>query len=170
MEDVKHIRVDGINLKEVSLDEALRECLKNTRLSYVIEDKVIIVTPQNVKSYKISGTVKDNKGTPLPGVTVLIKGTQIGTATDTEGKFTFSVASSDPTILVFSFIGMKTKEVGASVNKPVNVVLEEDAVEMQEVVVNAGYFQKTKESFTGSEVTVKAEDLKRPLLLPTPTS
>lgn len=161
VDDVKNIRVEGMDLKEVSLDEALRECLRNTRLSYVIEDNVIIVTPQSVKSYKISGTVRDTKGTPLPGVTVLIKGTQIGAATDTEGKFTFTVASPDNNTLIFSFIGMKTKEVTAGVNKPVNVVLEDDALEMEEVVVNAGYFQKTKESFTGSEVTVKAEELKK---------
>lgn len=161
MDDVKHIRVNALELKEVSLDEVMRECLRNTSLSYVIEDKVIIVTPQAVKSYKISGTVRDREGAALPGVTVLIKGTQIGAATDTEGRFTFSVATADKTTLVFSFIGMKTKEVVVSVDKPVNVVLEEDATEMEEVVVNAGYFQKSKESFTGSEVTVKGEELKK---------
>lgn len=161
VDDIRNIRVSMVDVKEAPLDEALNECLKNTRLSYVIEDNVIIVTPQNVKSYKISGVVRDDKGTPLPGVTVLIKGTQMGTATDADGKFTFTVVNPDKTTLLFSFIGMKTKEMAAGVDKPINVVLEEDATEMEEVIVNSGYFQKTRESFTGSEVTVKGEELKK---------
>ncbi|WP_431243093.1 carboxypeptidase-like regulatory domain-containing protein [Flavobacterium sp. P21] len=60
----------------------------------------------------VSGTVSDNAGMPLPGVSVLVKGTKSGTQTDFDGKFTIKASSSQ--ILVFSYIGMKTQEVAAS--------------------------------------------------------
>ena len=161
VDDIRHIRVNSLEMQNALLEDVLRECFKDTRLSYVIEDNVIIVTPQVSRSYKLSGVVRDHRGMPLPGVTVAIKGTQVGTATDAEGRFSFTVAGEERTSLVFSFIGMKSKEVIASVNKPIQVTMEENTLEMEEVVVNAGYFQKTKESFTGSEVTVKSEELKK---------
>lgn len=162
MDDLQNIRIKSVSFTGATLDEVLKHCLETNGLSYVIEDQVIIVRQQQtVKQYKISGVVRDVDGKPLPGVTVLIKGTTVGTATDANGVFLFSVAELNKMVLQFSFMGMKTREVTVASEKPVNVTLEEDALEMEEVVVNAGYFQKTKESFTGSEVTVKAEELKR---------
>lgn len=78
-----------------------------------------------------------------------------------DGQFSLSVSHVKNMILQFSFLGMKLKEVAVNSEKPLNIVMEEDTREMEEVVVNAGYFQKTKESFTGSEVTVKLDDLKK---------
>jgi len=161
-EDLKNIRIESVNFTEASLEEVLKTCLNENGLSYVVEDHVVVVRQQQaVKSYKITGVVKDVKGALLPGVTVLIKGTTLGAATDSEGKFSITVPHLDNLTLLFSFIGMKTKEVTVDSEKPLNVVLEDDSQEMEEVVVNAGYFSKTKESFTGSEVTVKAEELKK---------
>lgn len=162
MDDVRNIKVSKAEFKNAALDEILDLCLKNTGFSYVVEDNVVVIRKQQtVEEKKIVGVVKDKAGVPLPGVTVLIKGSTVGTATDAQGKFSLAVANLDKVTLLFSFVGMKTKEVAVDSDKSLQVVLEEDATEMDEVVVNAGYFQKTKESFTGSEVTVKVDELKK---------
>ena len=75
VDDIRHIRVNSLEMQNALLEDVLRECFKDTRLSYVIEDNVIIVTPQVSRSYKLSGVVRDHRGMPLPGVTVVIKGT-----------------------------------------------------------------------------------------------
>src|SRR4051812_9446853 len=80
----------------------------------------------------VSGIVSDNTGMPLPGVSVLIKGTKTGTQTDFDGKYTIKAASSQ--ILVFSYIGMKSQEVAAS-SSVVNVKLAGEANELEAVVV-----------------------------------
>lgn len=158
-----HVDVDA---SQVKVNDFLSDLLKKHGLEFEMQDQVIVVRavrsaalPQVVQK-KITGVVKDSKGEPLPGVTVLIKGTSLGTATDTEGRFTLSAVGDNKPVLTFSFIGMKVKEMVAYADKPLSVVLEDDVSVMDEVVV-AGYFNKSKESFTGSEVTVKAEDLKK---------
>ncbi|CAD0004925.1 SusC/RagA family TonB-linked outer membrane protein [Flavobacterium chungangense] len=82
----------------------------------------------------VSGTVSDNSGMPLPGVSVLVKGTKAGTQTDFDGKFTIKAAPSQ--VLVFSYIGMKSQEVAAS-STSINVKLKDDSVELEGVVVTA---------------------------------
>ena len=104
----------------------------------------------------VSGTVNDVSGNVLPGVNIQVKGTKIGTATDFDGKYQITAAQGD--ILVFSFIGYKTKEmsiIGASMN----VSLEEDSKQLEEVVVTAfGVKRETRE--LGYSVTqIKSEDL-----------
>ena len=107
----------------------------------------------------LTGYVKDRSGQPLPGVNVVLKDVKgTGVSTDVNGKFTLNLSGKRD--VVFSFIGMKTKTVSVkSTNKPLIVVLEEDAVSLEGVVVN-GYFTKKRESFTGSEITVSGEQLK----------
>ncbi len=81
----------------------------------------------------VSGVVSDNAGLPLPGVSVLVKGTKSGTQTDFDGKFSIKATSSQ--ILIFSYIGMKTQEAKAT-NASLSVKLESDAQQLSEVVVN----------------------------------
>ncbi len=82
----------------------------------------------------VSGTVVDNNGLAMPGVTVTIKGTKSGTQTDFDGKF--SLKANENQILVFSFIGMKTQEIAAT-TKVINLTMYENAQELREVVVTA---------------------------------
>lgn len=105
----------------------------------------------------ISGRVTDDSGEPLPVVTVLEKGTTNGTVTNLEGRFTISV-SGRQSILVFSFIGMVTKEIEVSAQTEINVVLEEDAVQLSEVVA-IGYAIQKKKDLTGAVSTVKLDEL-----------
>ena len=92
-------------------------------------DNVIVVsrkpaTQVNVKSVEISGKVVDKDNAPLPGVTVLVKGTSLGTATDINGTYKLSIPDQLSIVLEFSFVGMKTKTVTYTGQEEINVVLE----------------------------------------------
>ncbi len=102
----------------------------------------------------ISGTVTDDSG-PLPGVSIVIKGTTNGTETDFDGKYSISANTGD--VLVFSFVGMKTSEKTVGISDTINVTLEGDNL-LDEVIVTA-YGTSTKEAFTGSASTIGAADL-----------
>lgn len=153
-----------VQMERRKVEEVLGQVFKNTNLECRFEDDVIFVVPrvpqqQTVKSVTITGKVNDTHRSPLPGVTIRVKGTQIGTVTDAEGNYKITLPEMNPTVLVFSFVGMKTVEVKYSGKSPLNVVLEEAAAEMEEVVVT-GIFERKTESFTGSASTYKTEDLK----------
>ena len=166
-EVVKFGRRD-LQVKDATLEEVLNELLKDTPLSYVIQNDVVIITP--VKDEKtagkprlVKGKVIDVKGLPLPGVTILIRGTKLGVITDVDGKFKIEIPKMDSTVLVFSFIGMETINHHLSNNrnndeKELVITMKDDVKEMDEVVVT-GYGNIKKESFTGSSISVKREDL-----------
>ena len=102
-----------VDLKEVSLDSALNAVLKGTGLTYRIQEKIILLekkktTTTQISAKTISGTVKDERGEPLPGVSVLIKGTVNGVSTDAEGNFKLNVPAGFDKLL-FSFVGMETQ-------------------------------------------------------------
>ena len=98
------------------------------------------LTTLYAQEYEVTGTVTDDTKDPLPGVSIVIKGTTKGTQTDFDGKYTIKVKNGD--ILEFSYIGMKIKQVKVTGQKIINVVLEEDNVTLQEVVVTTGYVGK----------------------------
>ena len=97
----------------------------------------------------IRGIVKDEKGITLPGVSVIVKGTQTGVATDINGRFEIKVDDEPNLILQFSFVGMKTKEIKIGNNQELKVVLESAAESLDEVIVT-GYQTISKERTTGS--------------------
>ena len=106
----------------------------------------------------VSGTVSDNAGMPLPGVSVLVKGTKAGTQTDFDGKFSIKASSSQ--VLVFSYIGMKTQEVAAS-SSVINVKLSGDAQELESVVVTTALgIKREKKSLGYATQEVKGSDLR----------
>ena len=105
---------------------------------------------------QVSGIVIDEKGMPIPGVSVLIKGTQKGTSTDGDGKFTTYVPDS-ATILVFSSVGFKQLEKAAS--SSLSIVLKEDVSLLNEVVVQGFGTQQKKITVTGSVSEIKGSDL-----------
>jgi len=96
----------------------------------------------------VSGVVSDTKGELLPGVTIMVKGTQIGNITDINGAYNVNMPEGNTT-LVFSFIGMKTKEVEVSNQTHINVVLEDDAIGLDEVIA-VGYGSQRKSDVTGA--------------------
>ena len=144
--------------------EQVLDAVANNRFKYTLEDRTIILTPlttpQTVNRVTLPGQVTDQSNTPLPGVTVLVKGTKLGTSTDPEGNFKLSLPQQENTILIFSFIGMESQEVPVGdPKKPIKVILKETAENLKEVVVT-GIFTRKKESFTGSASTYTASELK----------
>ena len=107
----------------------------------------------NAQEKTVSGTVTDNSG-PLPGVSILVKGTATGTETDFDGNY--SIKTTQGSVLVFSFIGMKTIERTVASASTINVVMAEDANILDEVVVVA-YGTSSKEALTGAVTTINSE-------------
>lgn len=106
----------------------------------------------------INGVVSDQTG-PLPGVTILVKGSTKGTETDFDGKY--SIKTKKGNVLVFSFVGKKTTEVRVQNQTVINLILEDDSNILNEVeVIATGYDKINKKSFAGSAVSVGIDDLK----------
>ena len=108
------------------------------------------------QSKTITGKVTSNEGETMPGVSILIKGTSTGTATDIDGNY--SIQASEGSTLVFSFIGMVTKEITVNSSSVYNVTLETDVSQLDEVLV-VGYGTTKKSDLTGSVSSVKSEEL-----------
>ncbi|MEG0795283.1 MAG: SusC/RagA family TonB-linked outer membrane protein [Odoribacter sp.] len=158
----KHDRVRA-DFPDAALEDVLQKVLSGKGLSYEKDDEFIIIVKAPVapqQKITLTGKVRDKAGSVLPGVSVFVKGTTVGVATDNNGAFKLELPSLNNLTLVFSFIGMKSKEVKISDSKPLTIVLEEDAQEMDEVVVN-GIFERKANTFTGSVRTISKEDLKR---------
>ena len=160
-------RVD-VEMKGTKLETVLESIFVKSGFSFVIEDGVVIIREAGKKqitagilpqSRKITGRVRDHGSHPLPGVTVVLKGTSVGVVTDVDGHFKMDLPADHETVLVFSFVGMKTQEVYYKGEKELNVVMEEEVKQMDEVVVT-GIFSKSKESYTGAVSVITEKELK----------
>ena len=153
----------SVDVKNELLENVVKQILKGTGLGYKIEEKHIIVSPvlkkeESGKVMTVTGIVKDENGESLPGVTVLLKGTSVGCASDMNGKFTITVPEGGKSVLEFTFIGMKKIEMPVKDAKPLSVTMEAEVESMDEVVVN-GLFTQRKNSYTGAVTSVKGEEL-----------
>lgn len=155
----------SIRINNATIQEVLKRCFESQSLIYNIEDKTIVIREKTIMD-KISGlfsyvdvfgTVTDERGQPLSGVSVFVKGSSKATITNNKGVFAFRVPEDDA-ILVFSYIGYKTKEV--SVAAQMNVSLEPDPAKLDEVMV-IGYGTTTKRTSTGDVVKITALDLEK---------
>lgn len=152
----------SINVDQVSIDKALDQAFANQPLTYKIFQETIVVKKKDgvnapaIQAIDITGTVTDSKG-PLPGVSVRLKGTDVGTTTDVNGRYKLNVPDGNGT-LVFTFLGYTTKEVAIANRQSVDVVMTEQAKDLNEVVV-IGYGTAKKSDLTGAVATVRAEQL-----------
>lgn len=166
-DEVENVKINDGGFSGSNVENILTHCLKGTKIAYKIEDKVIVLMPaspkpvQQKEENKITGKVTNDEGIPLPGVSVLLKGSYIGTSTDSNGRFVFKISGGiENKVLVFSFIGMKAKEVKVAGQKDWNIVLSKEDSELDEVVIT-GMFVKKEASYTGSAVTINAEELQQ---------
>lgn len=170
-EDIKGVNKLNISVKDARLEDVLDECFEGTGLEYEIKHKAIVLKKGNKEDIAVvvnrasstqqeqktvSGKVVDNEGLPMPGVTVLIKGSSIATVTDIEGEFSLKIPENASS-LVFSFIGMKTKEVEIGSQTHIKVSMEQDAVGLEEVVA-VGYGTMRRSLVTNAISTVKVND------------
>ena len=113
-EELKVINPVSLDLKNVTVDSVMNRLLTGTQFTYVYENNAIVISKEKPGVRKQDdvyiGEVTDTDGNPLPGVTVLLKGTTIGTSTDLDGRFKFPAAKAGKSMLVFSFIGTKTSK------------------------------------------------------------
>ena len=153
-----------VSYKDAAIDAVLTDCLRGTGLTYEINGKTIIIRKEspkeeNQKMKTVTGKVTDERGEVLPGVTIMIKGTALGTATDADGNYKLNVPVEGEQVLSFSFVGMKTREIAVADKTKIDVKMEEDSETLDDVVVT-GIFTKAKESYTGAVTSVSAKELK----------
>ncbi len=145
-------------LEKVSVENKLRfEKIKNT---IIVTQSENTAKPdvKEVPTRSIYGKVTDEQGQSLPGATVLVKGTAIGTTTDSKGEFALDVPDDAKTLLV-SFIGFITQEASIEGKTEINITLKEDAAALDEVVV-IGYGSQNREKVTGAISKVSSKDFK----------
>ncbi len=161
----RSVSLDAVN---TTLEEVLDMLLSPLRLGYTISGRQVVlnrifpdpVTPQNPVSSvlkQVSGKVVDGKGDPLPGVSILVKGTQQGTTTDTSGDFSIDSPGENLT-LVFSFVGYVVKEVFVGNETHLRIAMTEDVAVLEEMVV-VGYGTQKKANLTGAMDVIKSEEL-----------
>ena len=156
------------NFKEMDLGAILDHLLSGSGMTYRYVDDYILIVPARVETtdtvrqpLTLKGRVTDEKGNPLPGVTVLIKGTNLGVATDADGRFKMMQPSDTTFTLSFSFVGYKTVEVKYTGQDFLDVVLKETAQKMDEVVIT-GYQTIDRRDVVGSYSVVKADEIMMP--------
>lgn len=164
-QDVAPYKNITVQMKDVSVEEVLKVALQNTDLSFVFENAVIFIKKKPAKDPVVGiwvlGKVTDKNKNPLPGVTVVSEGTTVGTTTSEDGSYLLVLPRKDSVVLVYSFVGMKTRKVKYQGQKEIDVVMEENVTEMDEVVVT-GYQTMRRSDVVGSVTTVKASDIMMP--------
>jgi TonB-linked SusC/RagA family outer membrane protein len=156
---VKQVSNVDVNLHEVTLEQALGALFKDRPFIYTIIEHTVVISKKEDPFYiakvpvKVSGSIKDNQGNPLPGVSVYIKGTSRGTMSDNKGVF--SIMAEDGQTLLFSFIGFKKSEIVINGTKTLNVILEEDLSRLNDVVVTALGIKREEKSLGYAAQTLK---------------
>ncbi len=153
----------NLTLKGAGIHEALAKCIGPEGLDFVIDDKTIIirrkpnvpVKPIEVAAIDISGRVMNDKGEPVAGASVLVKGSTTGTSTDQQGNFKLSV-SQNRAVLVVSSVGYQTQEVTVTGSGPVDIVLMKKDDTIEDVVV-IGFGTQKKVDVTGAIATVSGD-------------
>ncbi|MCF4102215.1 TonB-dependent receptor [Gillisia sp. M10.2A] len=151
-------RTVSIHAVKQPVSQILDKIFKNTNTEYLLRNKLILLRPrennilektsQGVNLQQtVSGTVRDNKGMPFPGVTIIIKGTKVGTTTNFDGNYRIAVDAQS--VLEFSYVGFETIEVPVDGRSNIDVELKESLEGIDEVVV-IGYGTTKKENITGS--------------------
>ena len=154
-----NIKADGQSLESILVDLAKAHGLRFKQ----VDDKISVrlaeakePSPVIMVDVTVSGTVVDSNGQPIPGVTVSVPGTSIGTATDLDGKYSISVPEG--TTLVFSFIGFESQSKAVGDQSIINITLTEDMSSLDEVVV-IGYGTQKQREVTGSIAILEAGQL-----------
>lgn len=159
-----------VEMRNKKINEILDQLFEGKEIRYFLIDRQIVLSNQygetgitgqeNITVQQqpaVSGTVTDESGQPLPGVTVVVKGTTRGTVTNADGDYTITNIPEDAT-LQFSFVGMRTQEMEVNNQTTIDVTMEVDAIGLEEVVA-VGYGIQKKATLTGSVAAVKGEDI-----------
>lgn len=158
-----------ITRRNAEIRDILTEILTPHELTFTIREDMIIIVPSESSQVQqqsepqritVAGTVRSAQGVPLPGVVVLVKGTQRGATTDAAGRFTLTYSRGEGNILVFSIIGMERVELEIGTRREFNVTMNESAIQVGNVIVT-GIFDRASETYTGAVTTIRREQLER---------
>ncbi|WP_346318032.1 TonB-dependent receptor [Chitinophaga sp. YIM B06452] len=162
-EQLFHARAFSLELKDVPLRQALDQCFENQPLHYTIENKTIVVKRKPAANNTVApadvvvkGKVTDDKGQPLPGVTIQVKGTARGVTTNANGEYSIEVPGPDA-VLIVSSIGYDRREVPVGGNTELNIDLKVSASRITELVV-VGYGEQKRGSLTSAISSLTAKD------------
>jgi len=163
-EEVKSKELVSVDLKEALVTDILNQVLSKTGLEYKIIDRYVVVKQTGAADpaismqpgHKINGQVTDVRGTAIPGVSVVLKGTTTGVTTNSDGKYTLT-ASPDAKAIVFSFVGMVSQEIAIGNKTTIDVVLSEEITGVDEVIVTALGIKKEAKRLGYSTGTVTKE-------------
>lgn len=154
-----------VDFNEQNIETVLNTLFAGTDVTHVVKDRIIVLSSPDIvgdsvfdmmQQSGVTGKVTDAGKQAMPGVTILVKGTSVGTVTDVNGNYNIDAAPN--ATLVFSFIGMKTQEISVNNQSTINIQMEVDAIGIEEVVA-IGYGVQKKRDVTGSVVSVSEEEL-----------
>ena len=164
-DDLRSLKIESLHVTDASIEEVLSICLQGTGFNYKIEDNVVVISldemQQENESVVVKGKVIDKYKRSIPGVTVIIQGTMMGTTTGADGTFALEIPQMENMTLLFSFIGMKSVAVKYTGQETLQVVMEKEVTEIDEVVVT-GYQTIDRRKNTSAVTSVKAEDIMIP--------
>jgi len=155
-------RVD-VDLKKASINQILDKVLEGEPVFYNVYRRQIVIqkAPGAVKSQQISvvsGEVTDIDGGPLPGVAIMVKGTTIGTITDSDGHYALQNVPGDATLL-FSFVGMRVQEIQLQGRTTLNIMMEDETIGINEVVVTALGIEKEAKTLSYNVQKIEAQEI-----------
>lgn len=154
----------SVNVDNETIKEILNELLDGKDIGFTVYDRQIVLSNLDVinemvaQQKGVTGTITDNSGQPLPGVTVVLKGTTQGTVTDIDGKYSLSDVQAED-VLVFSFVGMVPQEIAVAAQTKINVTMLADAIGLEEVIA-IGYGTQSKKKITSAISKVDMEGVK----------
>lgn len=150
----QHVTVD---VRQASIPEILDIALKGKPVDYEIAGKQIVLKKavERFQARRLTGKVTDSKGNPLVGVTVLVKGTTIGTSTNAKGEYAFTLNKPGGTLVV-SYLGYESQEISINNRTAIDVILRDEAHSIEDVVV-IGYGTKNKTKIVGAVNQVSSE-------------
>ena len=170
--DIDLDRKVDVNVENMSVNEILDEIFRDTYNFYEVHDRQIVVlskmpkeevvqAKKNLQEHSVQGTVTDESGDPIPGVTVVVNDANRGTITNIDGRYKISGSMGPETFIEFSFIGLKTQKIKVDGRIAIDVVMEPDEYEIDDVTVVGAYGTVQKRTdMVGSAYQVNAEQIK----------
>lgn len=172
LDDVDLKRLVSVNVKRTKIAKVLEGIFQNTKTTFNLNNRRVylvkrpepnlktdikVSTPASKMQSSVSGSITDQDGQPLPGASIVEKGTTNGTQTDFDGNFSIEVADSNA-VLIISYIGYATKEVTVGNQTQINVQLEASSSLLEEIVV-VGYGSQRRKDVTGAISSISGDDL-----------
>ncbi|MEZ5103995.1 MAG: TonB-dependent receptor [Draconibacterium sp.] len=153
-----HEKVVSLNVADEKIEDILNQVFPDKEVSYkILDDNLIVFLPGKQTTKTITGKVTDGNGEPIPGATVLLKGTSQGTVTNVDGVFSLGIKDTS-SVIVFSFVGFENQEIKVGTQAVINVQLQQSVVGLGEVIA-IGYGTQKKRDVIGSISTITSDEI-----------